>query len=266
MITKQKDFAYKTISKNYLNIIDDFIEDNNLKGCFHNNFKEEDTNKQIQNLIDTLEANNLNFQTFYKEYKEEILRDTRFTSDGYFMDFFLYHFDKQYTLGGQSLYDGEIDEHVIKYKYGWYKYDLGKQYILQTYSSLEEYFYETAKCFIFSMLVGNEIRNEFQSGLIGIGNSDILHIPDFCSIVKKENGYTALIIHLELFLTLLEKFKEPNISLLELLQKDLKKMHIYHYYEGNYLILFFGKNEGRIKLPKEAEELEMKYSANKYNL
>lgn len=265
MILKQKDFSYKTISNKYLDIIDDFITDNNLKGCFYNNFREQNTDKQIHNLIDTIRSNNLDFQVFFQDYKNQILDDTRFTSDGYFMDFFLYYFDSKYTLGGQSLEDGEIDEHVVKYKYGWFKYNLGKEYILQSYKSLEEFFYETAKCFIFSMLVGNEIRNEFQLGLTGLGNSDVLHIPDTCSIVKKEQGYTALIIHLKLFFSLLDKFKE-DMDLLKLLEEDLKKMQIYHYFDGDYLILFFGKNEGKIKLPKEAGELDMKYHANKYNL
>ena len=112
--------------------------------------------------------------------------------------------------------------------------------------------------------------------LKSIGNSDVLNIEDDCSIVKKEHGFTALIINTELFSKLLYKFTEPNVDLLELLLLDLKgdkkgrvKDEIYHYFaEGKkYLVLFFGRNEGKIRLPyEELEELELKYTASKYNV
>jgi len=270
MIVKQKDFSYKELSNKYLNIIYNFIEDNTLKGSFFNHFKSsiEDTYIQIHRLIEEIRKNNLDFQIFFQDYKNQILNDQKFYNDGYFMDFFLYYFDEKYPLCAILLKDNDKDEHVIKYEYGWYKYDLGKEYILQSYKSLEDYFNETAECFISSILISSEIRSEFQNSLTNIGNSDVLHIPDMCSVIKKENGFTALIIHLKLFFSLLERYKNSNdINFLELLEKDLKKMNIYYYFENEYLILFFGKNEGKIKIPKkETEKLDMKYNANKYNL
>ena len=166
MITKQKDFEYKTQSTKVLDLIEDFmIENEYLKGSFTNRFKVQDSDKDIHRLIDFLREKGCDFQIFFEDYKDQILKDQRFTSDGYFMDLFLYHFDDNVPIGGNLLEDSEPDEHVIKYKYGYYKYDLGKQYILQTYDTLEEYFFRTADDFIISMLTGNEIRNELQRGL-----------------------------------------------------------------------------------------------------
>ena len=277
MITKQKDFEYKAQSVKVLNLIEDFmIENEYLKGSFTNRFKVQDSDKDIHRLLDFLKENGVDFQVFFQDYKNEILKDDRFTGDGYFIDLFLYHFDDSVPIGGNLLEDGTLDEHVIKYQYGYYRYDLGKKFILQTYDTIEDYFFHTAQYYIVSILSGNEIRNELQRGLKGMGNSDALKVEEDCSLVKKEHGYSALIIVVELFLNALEKFKEPGVDLLEILLKDLKgnkkgkgKSEIYNYFADNnkYLVLFFGRDEGRIKLPyEELEELELKYTANKYNV
>jgi hypothetical protein len=275
MIIKQKEFDYKSQSVKVLNLIEDFmIENEHLKGSFTNRFKEQNTDKEINKLLDFLKENGVDFQVFFQDYKNEILKDHRFNSDGYFMDLFLYHFDDIVPIGGNLLEDSAFDEHVIKYQYGYYKYDLGKKYILQTYNTIEEYFFETAKCFIMSILSGNEIRNELQIGLKGMGNSDALKVEDSCSLVRKEHGYSALIIIVDIFLRALEQFKEPGADLLKLLLTDLEGNRkgtdkIYHYFADNkkYLVLFFGRNEGRINLPyEELEEVELKYDASRYNL
>lgn len=269
MNTTYKEFTYKEKSKKILNIIGDFIENNGLEGSFTNHFKEKDSDKEIDKLLKILRDNNCDFQIFYQDFKDEILKDHYFTGDGYFLDLLLYKFEDRYPIGGLSLDENELDEHVIKYKYGYYKYDLGKKYILQTYSTLEDYFYQTATCFISSMLVGNEMRNKLQMGLNNVSNSAALNITEKSSVVQKENGYTALIIDMKIFMSILQPFIEKNVNILDFLFDDLKLSNIYNYFESNekYLILFFGKNHGTIKLPEEElEDLEIKYSASKYNI
>lgn len=269
METTYRKFTYKEQSKKILDIIGDFIEDNGLKGSFTNHFKDKNTNKEINELLKILRTNNCDFQVFYQDYKEEILKDHGFIGDGYFLDLLLYKFEDKYTIGGLSLDESELDEHVIKYKYGYYKYDLGKKYILQSYPTLEDYFYQTAKCFISSMLVGNEIRNKLQRGLKIMNNSDALKITETSSIEQEENGYSALIINMNIFMKMLYPFIEDDVDILDLFFDDLKKMNIYNYFEKNkkYLVLFFGSNYGKIELPEDKlEELELKYSVIEYNI
>ena len=203
------------------------------------------------------------------------------------MDYLLYKFDNKYPIGGVLLTDLREDELVIKYQYGYYKYDLGEKVILQSFDTLGDYFYYVAQNFILTLLLSEEIKHVELQYYTNISEADVRKVQDLCSIINKGNDFTSMIIHIGIFVDILGLFienKNPELiytNIVNWLGIDLKSLNIYNYYDKSYLILLFGRDYGKIRIEKKdiltienreqeitefIEQKEMEFAAKRYNL
>jgi len=286
---KYKDFTYKELSEEIYDNIMEYLEMKGLTGSLTNNF-EQTTKKldfEVMKVLLRLKDSLLDFEKFYKNYKVQILKDQKFTDSGYFMDYLLYKFDNKYPIGGVLLTDLREDELVIKYQYGYYKYDLGEKVILQSFDTLGDYFYYVAQNFILTLLLSEEIKHVELQYYTNISEADVRKVQDLCSIINKGNDFTSMIIHIGIFVDILGLFienKNPELiytNIVNWLGIDLKSLNIYNYYDKSYLILLFGRDYGKIRIEKKdiltienreqeitefIEQKEMEFAAKRYNL
>lgn len=117
-----------------------------------------------------------------KEHKDSIYSDYDFISNNGFIDAILYKYDKEKgILAGYRLDESPNEEYYMKYSYGYYKYDMGKNFILQSYNTMEDYYKDTAKLFLvgfFESMYGtdkeetlkNQIVKEYKDGYVVFAN------------------------------------------------------------------------------------------------
>jgi len=289
METNYKEYAYAELSKQIYQFIINFIEVNedytDLTGNFTRHFKT-DTNEldqYLNKLLDELLEEGFNFENFYREYREKILKDFNFTMHGFFMDYVLYHFDKDYPLGGNTLDDGEPDEKLIKYYYGYYKYDLGEKFILQSYPDMEDFYYDVAKNFIYDLSTGDSIRSSFRS-ITTIPPKEAKKIQSICSETKKYDTYSVVFLNTNFFYKMIEFFIDDNKTILDVkkaFEKDINSFDIEYLEPTENMILIFGKTKDFLvgdkyeilqnvgdekKAMKFIKNKIMKRDAGKYNL
>jgi len=215
-----------------------------------------DVKKQIKILIRDLQHQGVDLSKFMKDYKDQIYKDFDFVAHDAFLDSLLYWFDKEEgILSGLKLSDSYDEEFFIKYCYGYYNYDMGKRFILQSYNSLEEYYEETA--------------NRFLSGLFKRTFFDNVtpNIIERCSIIRKYgNGYT---IYAHLNALLLEiKSGVSYDNFIKEIKDILGRSNAYRIFDG-ILEIYIGykKNPITIEEFKEIQnDLDVNYQANLYNL
>lgn len=112
-----------------------------------------DGNEDIAKLRKFLKEYNIDLDKFMKDYLEKILDDDFFIYANGFMDYLIYCYDKKYPLGGEEM--RSVDDVMVKFDYGYHKFNLGKKYILQTYESLGAYFEMAVDC-----LFTNKLKEE----------------------------------------------------------------------------------------------------------
>ena len=286
---KYKDFTYKELSEEIYDNIMEYLEMKGLTGSLTHNYEItiQTLDFEVMKVLLRLKDSLLDFEKFYKNYKVQILKDQKFTDSGYFMDYLLYKFDNKYPIGGVLLTDLREDELVIKYQYGYYKYDLGEKVILQSFDTLGDYFYYVAQNFILTLLLSEEIKHVELQYYTNISEADVRKVQDLCSIINKGNDFTSMIIHIGIFVDILGLFienKNPELiytNIVNWLGIDLKSLNIYNYYDKSYLILLFGRDYGKIRIEKKdiltienreqeitefIEQKEMEFAAKRYNL
>lgn len=238
------------------------------KGSFNiNYFKKEyvDIKKEIKLLIDELKEKNFDLMRFIEEYEDEVFKDFDFISNDAFMDTILYTYDKNKAdLGGLKLIDSSEIEYVFKYKYGYYSFDMGKRYILQSFNTLDDYYKATANNFLLGLL-----SPDYSSTSIGIFNKkNALDIIERCSIVKQyDKGYT-IYVHLEhLYIEVSKKDRITYDEFVKDIENDISP--ISHRIFENILEIFIGYRKKEITL-REFDEIKNKldiyYQAKRYNI
>jgi len=224
---------YEIISE----LIKDFHEDNGLYDSFINTkYCQTGSFKDISNLSDFLTDKGYNLDKFMKEYKSEIYSDDFFLYNCGFMDLLLYSYDKKNPLSGMLLNQHAPDEHAIQYSYGYQYMELGKKYILQSYDSLSDFYYETAKSAIDFYDLNEEV-------------SEAIQFKDFSILMTFDKLPSDLTI-----------------------QNNFKPHHIYNKYD-NVNILLFGDGVKKIidfyqieGIDELIDNLKIKQQAKKYNL
>lgn len=262
-------FEYKKGKDLILNTIYELSDMQKIDtGSFNLNYYKKNYNdlyKEIKLLIDELEEQNFDLMFFIKAYENKIFKDFDFTAHSAFMDTLLYYYDKyKGILGGVKLIDSDEIEYVFKYKYGYYNFDMGKKYILQSFNSIDNYYKVTANNFLLGLLSPG-----YESTSIGIFNKEqAANIIERCSIVKQYGkGYT-IYVHLQNLY--MEISKKDNVSYDEFVRDILYEISpISHRIFDNMLEIYIGYRKNEIALKEFNEikkKLELYYQANIYNL
>lgn len=217
-------------------------------------YDNDDINSKIDLLEEELNKNGLNLSEFMNEYKDVIYSDVSFTSANGFLDAVLYKYDKvNGLLGGYLLKNTSNEEYYIKYMYGYYKHDMGKNFILQSYETMDDYFKDTAKLF----LVG------YFENFHDIDEEKILKYQ----IVKKYNEGFVVFANLK---QLFEKSGRHNYKdFLEEIDNDIKNSVEYYYVIDNVLVITINVDVFDINhtdFDKIAEEFDIINQSDKYNL
>lgn len=146
----------------------------------------------IKILENELKKQNFDLTEFFQKYKEEIYKDYDFIQVNGFYDSLLYYFDNENgILSGNKLLGSDDIEYVYKYKYGYFNYDMGKKFILQSFETLKKYYKTTAKKFLLAFISTN------------ISNKNAKDIVKKSSVILPNNDSFILIIHLRILYSLL---------------------------------------------------------------
>lgn len=179
-------FDYNTKKDIFFDVFSDMRDEEEVyDDSFSNGMYQYDNiriEEQIKNFEEKAEENGLNVPKFMSEYKDTIYSDSSFTLNSGFIDAILYKYDKQKgILAGYQLNESSNEEYYMKYSYGYYKYDMGRNFILQSYNTMDDYFKDTAKLFLvgfFDSMYGcdeevtlkNEIVKNYKIGYVVFAN------------------------------------------------------------------------------------------------
>lgn len=251
-------FDYKRIKRVIFDTMEELEEEEIIQkgsfeeGYFRNDLK--DIQPQINFLITELKKKGVDLYGFIKEYENKVFDDGDFIYDSALMDTILYTYDnKKGILQATKLIDSQPEEYFIKYQYEYYKYDIGRRFILQSFDTIEDYYKATAKNLLYGYLSNDYGADE--------------EIASDCSVVKKYgNGYT-IYVHLALLFKELElasytydEFVDGLISGLDPIPNKI---------QNGILEIFIGYKFHKIsneELKDITSDLESKFQAHKYNL
>jgi len=258
MISKFNSFNYIIIKDIIIDKIDELTEDGIIpKSSFDYSFYRlnlQDANSYLDILQKELQKKQINLFKFISQYEDLVFDDDDFTYKNGFMDFILYTYDNtKGLLSGEKLINREIDTYYYKYTYGFHNYEMGKKYILQSFSSLDEYFKKVSETIIQSFLD------------TGFGFDVSSLIEDYMIIKKHNNGYVVYGDLLSIFAKINTKFTLLNYDDFEDNFRELKK---YSFIRDHILVFFV--NCSVKKDNSEFEEVKDKFelirNVNKYNL
>ena len=156
-------------------IIDDYLENNpGLKVNFSfGRYYKQNYHADIRAFKSYMKSKNIDFDRFIKMHRNRVFSDEFFVETSGFLDALLYEYDKNYPIGGNyELIELEkynpVCEHIMKYDYGYHTYELGKNYILQTYDTLNDFFFACAQW------KHKELFDSDYSNLLGRNDWDLI--------------------------------------------------------------------------------------------
>lgn len=269
---KQKEIIIGTIS-------DLQLDDKITSGSFTNlyNSKYSDFKEDINLLEKELKKSGIDLFEFIKKYETEVFADRDF-SDDVFKDVLLYTYDnKKGILSGNDLIGSEESEYVIKYKYGYHTYDMGKRYIFQSYDSLDDYFEATANNLLLG-LVWSDYGAASVSSNFEMAKEKAKEIVNNVSVMKKfGNSYTIGVNLYALFAGLCLGSNIYNVRYPEFLSDfDADLGDISNIVKNDIMQIFVGNDqielsENIIRKIKDfgfdyIQEYDIKVNTKKYNL
>jgi len=270
-------FDYKKTKKIIFDTIDGLMSNNKITdGSFSNSYYVlafEDIKREIDFLTNKLKSkHNIDLVDFFEKNKDKIYSDPEFTGHSAFVDTLLYSFDnKNGILYGIKLDDASEIEFLIKYKYGYYQYDMGRKYILQSYDSMEDYYKATAENIMIGLLApdNNQTDISMEFGLY-LTVEQAESIIEKSSMVRKyNNGYTVYIHLLSLYSELL-RISDDDVKyddFINCIERDFHNIPK-RLFDG-MLEVYIGYKNNKISLQEFDEikgELSFSGDAYKYNL
>jgi hypothetical protein len=264
-------FSYKTGKELILDHIED-IDDEIDNSSFNNGYYKrsyDDIKKNIELLEKILKEDGFNLREFFERYETQIFKDFDFTGHSAFMDTLLYWYDKDKgELAGMKLTDCSEIEYVIKYQYGYFNYDMGRRYILQSYPTMEDYYNVTAHKLLIGIL-WPDYSSTLTDDEFNLDRGNAIKIAERCSIIKKHGEGYGIFVHLKSLYLELSKTTKSNIKYKEFiinLKQDLSNIPFKIY--DDILEIMIGYDKSKYELDSEEinKELEIVYQANLYNL
>ena len=205
-------FYYNRIKNIIFDTIEQLVDDDDIENgmfCGDNYYQKnyDDVENDIKKLKKELKKQGIDLFEFISKHEEQVFSDFGFEYNSAFVDSILYSYDnKKGILSGSKLEGSENQDFFMKYNYGFYTYDMGKKYILQSYASLDDYYKETSE----KLFLGYLDRN-----ITGDSNK----ISNLCSITKKyTDGYT-IYIHLNSLYLLNVLYNDDDNSYDEFISK-----------------------------------------------
>lgn len=209
--------------------------------------------EDIKVVENKLKEQGIDLYKFIKKYEKEVFDDSDFVSHDAFMDTLLYVYDKEKSiLSGALMSDGDDKEYFVKYNYGYYTYDMGKRYLLQTYKTLNDYYKDTAENILYGYL----------NSYFGCSHDTI----ERCSVIKKYgDGYTIYAHLRALYYEM--KVDDKYDNFVDEIDSDFKD--IQHKIDHDILYIYIN-NDSHIITNSEAKEiknnLDVAYQTSKYGL
>lgn len=246
-------FDYNRKKLEILEVIDELdIPTSSFTSYFSSSLDE--VKDDIKLVVDELHDNGIDLFQFIKDYEKEVFRDGDFCSKDGFMDSILYLYDKENgILSGQKLIDGDDSDYFYKYMYGYYTYDMGKNYILQSFNNLDEYYEATA----------NKLLYAFISEHFGGTEENI----NMCSIIENYVDGHIIYAHLESLLSMLN-FQNVSNGYEKFVKEVSNDIKIPHKIINGVLIIYIGKKyvEKEKTIVEVTKRCELLLRAKKYNL
>lgn len=248
-------FSYKQGKEIIIDVIDKLGDDKIIPSSSFidmYNKKISEMEKDIEIIKNELLKKGINLFQFIGEHEASVFSDQDFCARDALMDTILYLYDNEKgILGGNKLIDSEEEEYFIKYKYGYYNYEMGLRYLLQSFDSLDDYYKFTANTILYSY-----INSHFG------GDKELIN--DSSIIKEYTKGYTVY-CDLELLYSNIE-IRTHYDNFVEEINEDLKE--ISHVINNNILEIYIGyKNKiSSRELKKITDELNLKSTAKKYNM
>jgi hypothetical protein len=242
-------------------IIDNYIENNDLCRSFSSGrYYKADYKKDIEDFKLYLKGVDINFDIFIKRHWNRVFSDDFFVENNGFLDSLLYQYNQAYPIGGRYELDqleqgNPACEHIMKYDYGYHKFDLGRKYILQSYETIADYFFACAQ------LLGKELFDSDYSNLLNSKWENIVNYnfsvnsEKFMTPVKLDRGGSVCFINL-LKMHELGSLVEYNRFFNTFI--DLVKPSASNKDEG-WCIYYFGENE---KLKKSLSNISLEDITN----
>lgn len=248
------------------NIINHYINKYNSRSFMSGDYYKQNYNQDIQNFKKYMLAVNIDFDIYMKEYHTEIFNDDDYINCCGFMDALLYSYNNQHPLSGNLLIEREDEssecEHITKYYYGYQDYDLGLKYILQSYATLNDFYFACAEHFCKAVFTS-------ESAYLTHCNIKEEDFKQFSKTVRFKNCSVCIIdlkiLHefvIDEYSTIYEKFIE-NFEMLvkpSIMEKD-------------WCLEYFGADMKQIDIikmigdpRKYKEDIDFRFTANKYNL
>lgn len=252
-------FDYKRGKRIIFSTLDE-LEDESIiqkgsfeEGYFRNDLK--DIQPQIDFFIMELKKKGVDLYGFIKENEDRVFKDTDFSYYGALMDVILYTYDnKKGILQNNKLIDSQPEEYFIKYQYEYYRFDIGRRYILQSYDTMEDYYEDTAKKLLYGYISHTYGEDEEK-------------VANECSVVKKYGkGYT-IYVHIALLLKELDLKSYTYNKFIDELKSDLDP--IPNKIQNGILEIFIGyqfHNISNEELKEITSDLEARFHSHKYNL
>jgi len=138
--------TYELITKAYTydevkELIDEFIEEEyGAFGSFcDGHYYKKPGDEHVAELKIFLKREGLDLDNFMKTNMNDILKDDFFINANGFMDYLVYTYDKSYLLSGAECMD-DADEISIKYEYGYQNTKIGRIYLRQTFGTLANFY------------------------------------------------------------------------------------------------------------------------------
>lgn len=149
ILKSHKDFLKESFKNEYDRIKEVILKFNSvviLGPSFMLGYYNHDGESDLKQLKSHLMKNGYDLDYFMQKYKKEIYNDVDFTECCGFFDYLLYTYDSSFPLSGVDILS-EPEDKLIKYTYGYQTKKLGREYILQNYNSLGDFYKDCAENF-----------------------------------------------------------------------------------------------------------------------
>ena len=271
---KYEEVEYEMIKK----IVKHYLVDNKLEGSFSSDgYYSHDYKQDIEN-FKLFVSKYTDFDRFFRRHRNRIFSDHFYVAKCGFLDGLLYEYDNKYPIGGNyELIDLELNspegEHIIKYNYGYQKYELGRNYILQSYDTLEDFYFACANYYCEDIFIKINsvygIRSWEASVKVEIQKEDI---PKFSLPVRYKNS-SICFIDLNNLYEFVSNGKLTYKKFVEKFDKEWIKPTI-SILDGNegWCAEYFGEDIYKDRTLRNIDyisiknEIELRYNAGKYNL
>ena len=274
-----KEQQQETEYNNVKELISNFLKkDINFYRSFESGkyYMRDNYKKDLDEFYEYMNENGVLFDSFINKHYSKVFADDFFISSCGVMDTLLYQYNKKHPLSGcilkeKETYVDHICEIQFKYYYDYHRHDLGIKYLLQSYQSLEDFYFACAEHLCHDLFLSDTSVLSYDKDWQDITKSFFnykKHYLLFSKSEKLKNGSIGFIDLNVLFDLVLIDEKDKNEAI-RIIKETTKPKII----TDNLCIFYFGDKDismeeiiDQIDTKELKNEIEVNYYANRYNL